>query len=222
MKLSPRFLSFAAGLTVALAATLPTARAEDPNKPWYGGLSVGQSMIKFSDDFLSIEGVPATATSLNNKKETDTGYKVYAGYRLFRNFAIEGGYTDFGKFSAERDLGVPPGGFVQEELKITGWHLDAVGILPLGSSFSLFGKLGGIYNQVKGSFTTSGGVTLAPGESANQTHTGVNLKYGLGAAYDFTNTFSIRAEWERASQLGDDKVGKGDVDLVSVGVLVHF
>ena len=220
MKLRLRFLSFTAGLAIALAATLPNARAEQPSKRWYGGLSAGQSMIKFSDDFLQVEG--ATASTLNDKKETDIGYKIYAGYRFHRYFAVEGGYTDFGKFHVERDVVFPAFGILREELKISGWHLDALGVLPLGTSFSLFGKVGAIYNRVQGSFTTSGAVVLAPGESANQTHTGVNLKYGLGAAYDFTDSVGVRAEWERASQLGDDKVGKGDVDLMSVGLIVRF
>lgn len=220
MQLRRTFVSFASGLAIALAATLPSAQAQEAGKRWYGGLSVGQSMVKFSDDFLPVDG--ATASTLNDKKETDVGYKIFAGYRFVRYFAVEGGYTDLGKFHVQRDVVLPASGTVREELKINGWHLDAVGILPLGTSFSLFGKVGGIYNQVKGSFTTSGAVAIAPGESANQTHTGVNLKYGLGAAYDFTDRLGIRAEWERASDLGDDKVGKGDVDLVSVGLVVRF
>jgi OOP family OmpA-OmpF porin len=209
-------------LTVGLGFALASANtlAQQSTKPWYGGVSIGQSTVKIDDDALRIVG--ATATSLS-KNETDTGYKAYVGYRLHQNFAVEGGYTDFGKISATRTMTAPAVGTFHADSKASGWHVDAVGIWPMQNNFSLFGKLGLIFNEVKTSLGTTGAVALPAGTNTSPKHSGSNLKLGIGAGYDFTPTVGARVEWERASKLGDDSTGgKSDVDLLSVGVVFRF
>jgi OOP family OmpA-OmpF porin len=217
MKLEATLLPLTIGLGFALASA--NTLAQQSTKPWYGGLSIGQSRVQFDDNILPIGG--ATATSLS-KNETDTGFKAYVGYRLHQNFAVEGGYTDFGKFSVTRTMTAPAAGTVHADVKASGWHVDAVGIWPLQNNFSLFGKLGVIVNEVKTSAGTTGAVAFAPGTNTSPKHSGSNLKLGIGAGYDFTPTVGARVEWERASKLGDDNTGKGDVDLLSVGVVFRF
>jgi len=217
MKLKPAFLPLVVGLGFALASA--NTLAQQSTKPWYGGLSIGQSKVKFDDNVLPIAG--ATATSLS-KNDTDTGFKAYVGYRLHQNFAVEGGYTDFGKVSVTRTMTAPAAGTVHADVKASGWHVDAVGIWPLQNNFSLFAKLGVIFNEVKTSAGTTGAVAFAPGTNTSPKHSGSNGKLGIGAGYDFTPTVGARVEWERASKLGDDNTGKGDVDLLSVGVVFRF
>jgi OmpA-OmpF porin, OOP family len=217
MKLKPAFFPLVVGLGFGLASA--NTLAQQSTKPWYGGLSIGQSKVKFDDNVLPIAGAAATSLS---KNDTDTGFKAYVGYRLHQNFAVEGGYTDFGKVSVTRTMTAPAAGTVHADVKASGWHVDAVGIWPIQNNFSLFAKLGVIFNEVKTSAGTTGAVVFAPGTNTSPKHSGSNLKLGIGAGYDFTQTVGARIEWERASKLGDDSTGKGDVDLLSVGVVYRF
>jgi opacity protein-like surface antigen len=67
---------------------------------------------------------------------------------------------------------------------LSGWNLDAVGILPVADQFSLLGKLG--FAGLRTSGTLVGGAAgnvVVPG-SATKTA----LTYGIGAKYDFTKS----------------------------------
>ncbi len=218
MELKAALFSFTIGLGFALASA--NTLAQQSTKPWYGGVSIGQSTVKIKDDVLPIIG--ATATSLS-KNETDTGFKAYIGYRFNQNFALEGGWTDFGKFSATRTMTAPGFGTVQANVKASGAHLDALGIWPLQNNLTLFGKLGALYDTVETNASTTGAVVFPAGTNTNPKHSGLNWKFGLGAGYDFTPTVGARVEWERAKNLGDSSTGgKADVDLLSVGVVFRF
>src|SRR5437773_9248497 len=111
MKMKAALLPLTVGLGFALTSANTLAQQ---SKPWYGGLSIGQTTVKIDDNALPIVG--ATATSLS-KNETDTGFKAYVGYRLHQNFAVEGGYTDFGKISATRTMTAPAVGTSHAEIK---------------------------------------------------------------------------------------------------------
>src|ERR1051325_8973006 len=92
---------------------------------WYGGIDVGGSHLS---------GI--NTDSLDSFDKSDTAFDVNLGYRLNRNFAVEGAYTDLGKFHfSSAALG-------DGDVKPTAVSLSAVGILPLQSSFSLYGKAG--------------------------------------------------------------------------------
>jgi OOP family OmpA-OmpF porin len=205
------------GITLAVASN--AAFTQQSDKGWYGGISVGRSKVDIDDSFVAVAG--ATASSIT-KDEKDTGYKLYAGYQFNRNFALEGGWTDFGRFSATNTVTAPAAGSLRSTIKASGLHLDAIGILPIQSGFSLFGKIGTIYTTTKGSDTTTGAVVLLPGANPNPRRREWNLKYGIGAAYDFTNTVGVRAEYEVARKVGDVNTGEGDIGLWSIGVVVRF
>jgi OOP family OmpA-OmpF porin len=91
-----------------------------------------------------------------------TGYKLFIGKRLARNFAIEGAYTDFGRFHAERLVTAPAGGSLEARMKVTGWSADLVGLLPFQNGASLFGKLGLLYSNINTTYTSSGAVAPPP------------------------------------------------------------
>jgi OOP family OmpA-OmpF porin len=203
-------------LAFALAST--SALAQDDQRGFYVGLSVGQSKVKIDDSLVAVTG--ATASSVS-KDETDTGYKIYVGHRFHRNFALEGGWTDLGKFRATRNVTAPAVGSLSAEVESSGFHLDALGILPL-QQFSLFGKVGAMYATTESSFSTTGAVVLLPGENANPEESELEWKLGLGASYAFTRNLAVRAEWERVLKVGSSETGEGDMDLFSVGLTFRF
>ena len=215
-----RNAAVAAGIGLALA--IPTgASAQD--SPWYIGGSIGQSRVKLDTGGLSSDlaaaGMANTGFSAN---ETDTGFKLFGGYRFHPNFAVEGGYAELGKFSASGTVTtfnfVP---IVPLPTKVTievgqGLHLAVVGNVPLANQFSVFGRLGAYNLRTEMKVTVAG---ISSSESAR--NTGVLL--GLGAGYDFTGNVGMRVEWEKFNKVGDkDKTGQGDVGLLSVGLVYRF
>jgi hypothetical protein len=48
------------------------------------------------------------------------------------------------------------------------------------------------------------------------------LAFGLGGRVTITERVFGRLEWERFADIGDDDLGKDDVDLVSAGIGTEF
>jgi OOP family OmpA-OmpF porin len=151
--------------------------------------------------------------------DSDTSWKVFGGYQVNRNFALEVGYGALGEVTAST-----PAFFVgptlipaaDVKIKTTAWEVVGIGSLPLGERFSLFGKVG-LYVA-----DTDIEVVFAGLGTATDADDNVDLTFGFGARYDFTRNFGVRAEWQR---YGDVKAGdfdKFDVDVMSVGIVFRF
>ena len=190
----------AAGMA-ASSASMAQSRPADTG--WYVGVSVGQSQAA---DIC--EGIPGC-------DDKDTAYKIFGGYQVNRNFAIEAGYTDLGK--AKINL-TGPGGFVNAEFKANAWEVVGVGILPVADRFSLFGKIGLYRGELEGTLSSNVlGTTPLTGKDTN-----TDLTFGVGLKFDITNNFALRGEWQRYSSLGGSEVGETDVDVLSIGVAFKF
>ena len=203
------------GLVALAVMASPFAVAQDSG--WYGGLNLGQSRAKIADARIRAEllGSGLTMTSIA-EDERDTGYKLYGGYRLHRNFAIEGGYFNLGKFGFTANT--VPLGTLRGDIKLQGLNLDAVAILPITERFSAFGRLGLNYAQARDSFAGTGAVTvLNPNPSKRDT----NYKFGAGLQYDLTERLGMRLEAERY-RINDAVGNKGDINLFSIGLLYRF
>jgi OOP family OmpA-OmpF porin len=203
------------GLVALAVIASPFAVADDSG--WYGGVNIGQSRAKIDDARITsgLLGGGFTTTSINDDNR-DTGYKLFGGYKLNRNFAVEGGYFDLGKFGFTATT--VPAGTLSGNIKLRGLNLDAVGILPIAEKFSAFGRAGLNYAEARDSFTGTGLVNvLNPNPSKRDT----NYKFGLGVQYDFTESLGMRVEAERY-RINDAVGNKGDVDLVSVGLVYRF
>lgn len=176
----------------------------------YIGAGIGRSgtAIEASDVELPA-GFSFTSFSSD---ETDTGYKVFGGYRIHRNFAVEFGYARLGKFGFNGTT--TPAATVSTMIKNSGWNIDLVGILPIQHGFSLLGRVGGYYNETK-TTTDASGALVPNNPSAKERAT--NIKFGGGVQYDFSPTFGVRAEWERYQKVGKaNTTGELDINLYSV------
>jgi OOP family OmpA-OmpF porin len=200
----------------SLASVSAHAQSPGSDTGFYIGGNVGQSRtdIKASDIRLPA-GFNYTAFSSD---ETDIGYKLFGGYRLHRNVAIEAGYTDLGRFTFN---GITtPAGTVSGRIKNSGWNADVVGILPLQNNFSLLGRVGAYYSETKSSFT-AGGNLVVPNPNPKERDTSV--KVGLGAQYDFTPMLGVRAEWDYFRKVGkENTTGEANIHLLSVGMIFKF
>jgi OOP family OmpA-OmpF porin len=192
-----------------------TVMAQDSG--WYLGLNLGKTKAKIDDERIISGMVPAgyTVTSITDN-DKGTGFKVFGGYQFNRYFSFEGGYLDLGK--AGYDATTLPLGTLNGELKAAGFNFDAVLSLPFTERFSAFGRVGVTNIQAKDTFVGTGSVIVV---NPNPKERATNIKFGGGLQYDFTKSFSMRAEVERY-RINDAVGNKGDIDLASIGLLFKF
>ena len=203
------------GLLALAAFTSPLAIAQDSG--WYGGANVGRSLATIDDPRIT-SGLQAggLATSSISDRDRNNGFKLYGGYQLNKNFAIEGGYFDLGKFGYTATT--VPAGTLTGDIKVKGLNLDLVGIVPLTEKFSVFGRAGLNYAEAKDTFAGTGAVRVT---NPNPSKKGTSYKVGLGVQYAITEALAVRGEAERYRV--DDAIGnKGHIDLLSVGLIYRF
>ena len=127
----------------------------------------------------------------------ESAWRLFGGYRVNRNAAIELGYADLG----EMNFGGTP-------VNSDAWELSALGILPLGERVSAYGRLGFYRGEARG-----GGI--------NETTT--DLTFGLGAQYDVNRNIGVRLEWQRYSDFGGGAFGAvSDEDVVWLNAVYRF
>jgi OOP family OmpA-OmpF porin len=197
------------------AIASPVAVAAEPGG--YGGVSIGRSSANIEEARITngLLGAGFAATSIT-EDERDRGFKIFGGYQFNRNFAVEGGYFDLGKFSFT--AATVPAGTLTGNIRVRGLNLDLVGILPFTEKFSAFGRVGVQYAKTKDSFAGTGAVLIA---NPNPSERDTNYKFGLGLQYDFTQSLGMRVEAERY-RIKDAVGGKDNIDLVSVGLVFRF
>lgn len=157
---------------------------------FYAGASAGEASIDACGD--------AGALGLTACDDSDTGWKIFGGYDLTENFALEAAWADFGEMTASA-----PG--VTGGIEGEGFVMDVKGTLPVADQFGVFGKVGFIMWDAEGRGALSG-----------LDDDGTDFAYGVGAQYMLNEQFGIVGEWERFDFDSDD------VDLLSAGVMMKF
>lgn len=225
-----RVLHFLAAGSLACVAGCAFAQREEAAKQpapkpmlvvvphWYGGGAIAQTILDLDNDALPASG--STASHIN-KGENKHGYKVFVGYRLHRNLALEGAYADYGEFEAMRLVTAPTVGTLKANIKIRGWSLEGLGILPFESGFSLFAKGGVLYAMTNTAYTNQGGTVALPANS-NPRSRELTIKTGIGATYAFTERLSVRLEYEVAKKVGEEQTVEGDVKALFGGFQYRF
>jgi OOP family OmpA-OmpF porin len=185
---------------------------------WYLGGNIGQSRAKIDDARITNNVVGGGFTSIaitdNNR---DTGYKLFGGYKFNKNFALEAGYFNLGKFGFTSTT--VPAGTLNGNISLDGMNLDAVGILPITDTFSAFARVGMNSAKARDTFTSSGAVPAPTNLSPSKRE--FNPKVGIGVQYDFTKSLGMRVEAERY-RINDAIGNRGDINLFSIGLVYRF
>jgi OOP family OmpA-OmpF porin len=188
-------------LALGLLAVIATpCMAETQERGFYLGGSIGQARVKAWCD--TSDAPPGFALSSCDDKATS--WKLFGGYRFNRHFAAEATYLDFGKLSAT----VAFGGLTSNVSSTAkAWGLAALGMLPVGERFEVFGKLGFVRGESE-SRVSIGGTSGTLGETGTEAH------FGAGLLYNFTRNWGVRGEWER--------IEKSKIDVFSLGAQYKF
>ena len=184
-------------LLIAVLGLAVAVPAEAKKNGFYLGAGVGVSTINASDidDDLGDIGF----------SDSETGYKIFAGYRFLQFFAVEGSYVDFGSMSDAFDSEIGEVGF---DIAVTGWDLFAVGILPIGP-VDLFAKVGGIRWDAD--------IRAYLGDlSDRDSGSGTDVAYGIGVGFRLWR-LALRGEFEMFDIEDSD-----DVYMISIGAAFVF
>jgi len=186
---------------------------------YYVGAGIGQSKVKDpgSCSDLGLIFNPGYSCSID---DSDTSYNIFAGYKFIPNVSGELGYIDLGKYNinASGTVGATPSS-LSGEFKAKGWTLSVVGTYPVQPNFLLLGRLG-LFNwdfdlSASGTGFFTGGGSLSS--------SGTDPLYGVGAQWDVNQQVSVRGEWTRYSNVGDQNTtGQSDVDNLSLSVVYNF
>jgi len=129
--------------------------------------------------------------------DDDKGKKLFAGYQFNRYIAVEGGYTDFGSFSSSS---------INTMSELKGIEATVLASYPIGSRFSVFGRLG----MWKWDYDTEAG------GSAIQSESGSDVVHGAGVDFKFNQRFKVRGSWD------EYRVNDGITNVISLNGLYTF
>jgi len=174
-------------LGVCLLAAVPTSAGP------YFGASLGQASADLGD--LG----PDTTVD-----DSDTEWKVYGGWRLFKFVAVEAGFSDMGEVSAASTIDSS-----SVSMSANGITVAALGVLPVGN-FDVFAKMGYLYWDADLDINDPllGQTTL--GDDGNDT------VLGAGVVWNYPGPGAARLEYEQS------EVGNLDVDSIAAGLTFMF
>jgi OOP family OmpA-OmpF porin len=206
-----------AALAALQAILLGGAHASDAGA--YAGASLGAMRSGLSSEFKDSLARNFGSVSLS-EDQSDAAVRALLGYRFNRNFAVEGGWSDFGSVAGQAGTTLPLAR-VAAARETTAWFVDAVGVLPVGDSFDLTGRIGVAFWRVEATTTTTLAVSSVSA-SAMQTQNGSSPRLGIGAQYRISDKVRLALELEsfRAGKSGD--IGRSTVSTVFAGIKFTF
>jgi OOP family OmpA-OmpF porin len=233
IKLRKQALPAAISLALGTAALLPiTAQAG-----FFVGVGVGQSDIDDSAlgsgdaedavaDFLGDINFDALSV---DSDDSDTGFKLVAGYRFNDYFALEGQVVDFGEAEVSAagsgvvvdggeggDLPFEFAGGGSQDLK--GFGVTAEGAYPLADWVSIFAKLGFFRwdTEVSAAVSVEADDDTVTEDLGSFDDEGIDVNVGVGLRFTFLEHLGVQVEWE------EYKIDSTDVGLFSGTVTWEF
>ena len=176
--------------------SITTSSAAEP----YIGFSFGQASV---DDFC--DGIPSDVSC----DDSDSAFKIFGGYKLNKNFAFEASYIDFGQ-------AVATDGFDTLTFEPTGFNFSLLGLIPVSNTVDFFGKVGLLFWDAK--IAASSGTSYR-----SRDDDGTDLNFGAGVNFNASEQFSLRAEFQRFNNIGDETItGEFAVTLLTVAGILRF
>jgi OmpA-OmpF porin, OOP family len=217
IRISSMAAVFVLGIATAGAASAQAAPTGQDG--WYGGLDISRSHLGLSGSNIDRAFAGQGITSTSSLDRSRGAWGADLGYRFGRNFALEGGYTDLGKFNYSSAATAPGIDTERGAFKAHAWWLAPVGIVPLADGWSLIGKAG--LTRVSESMTASSSTGATAPNSLSGSNTGWLV--GVGTTYDINRSVFAKLEWDRYGRVGiANATGRGDADQLGIGVGVHF
>ena len=225
---------FSLALASYAEAAKPRKRSRNANRVGaYGAALAGFSTFKGDHaqneidlvQLLNNQGIPAQNV-VGSTDDTDIGYQAAFGYRFNRYLAAELGLAQYGELtttaSGEVDVGQ---GFVPAALDLTfsvgGPVISMIGILPVSEKFEFYARAGVLFASAERELSSrldgqSGGFGSAKGDSTEAV-------LGVGFSWNINQIYSIRAEYQKVGEVGQqERTGTEELDVIALGLVVRF
>lgn len=214
---------------LSIAATLAMAVAASASAQGYVGGGLGWSRVGIDCSGLDGGGVVVQCD------KTSTGGKLYGGFRVAEQLAVELVYFDWGKATGEGTMPastVVPSSALKRPLAVgdtvlsgrlqaTGFGIGGAYIVPFGRDWSALARLGVAWNSGKLDASASDGTTST---SRSVSKRSAQPYAGFGVGYQVTPKVGITGEVD-FSRVKYGAVGAFETDsvqLVTLGLRFMF
>lgn len=208
----------------ALAALLACGQAAAQNSGWYVGGGSGSSRAKFERaDFVGL------STGAYSVDDSDVAPRMFGGYRIAPNWAVEFGVTAIGRFEHRFNDGA--NGRAVFHYDASAATVAIAGKLPLGGGLSLNGRLGAAFTAARIRLASATGnvatTLISQGWGGffddDRTATRTNVLWGAGAQYDITPRWGLRLDYDNYGKIGDEfETGRAKAEAWSANVVFRF
>ena len=208
-------------LCVLSGIVLMTANEVEAQENWYVGVSAGTTNLDYSAADLTSD-LSSLGWTINNPKvdDSNTTWKVYAGFQVNDWFAVEAGYVDLGEVITQFGATIPPNEimdllsdtFSVHPYQGDGWMVAGVARYAfVPDQFSVVGRAGLFAWESKTTVRViSGGTGSVAGEDS-----GTDGMFGVGVEWQINEQWALTADWERY------KLNEW-LDVPSIGVKFSF
>jgi OOP family OmpA-OmpF porin len=208
----------------ALAALLAAAPAAAQNSGWYMGGGPGAAEADFQrGDFTGL----ATGYTSYTFDDNDVAPRVFGGYRVAPNWAVEFGLAVLGGYKHRFQSATGTAVYDYEASALTA---ALAAHLPLGGGLGLNGRAGIAFTAANLRLTsTSGTITTNAPVCSNSwwyddcVSTSTNLFWGVGVLFDFSRRWGLRLDYDNYGEVGAEfETGRADNEQLSLNVLFNF
>ncbi len=173
----------------------------------YLGFNLGQASYDVNlNDFAVLNDGSLTSPGLD---DTDSSYRYTIGYQLLPYFSLEGGYVDFGSFSATATsdgTGIYKTGIFSTITSTDGFFIDVKGQIPINEQFSLYGTYGLLSWKSETVLSDKNGILERNKFDDNDSF------FGIGGSFNIYDTLALNVDYTFY------KLDELDVDVFSVGI----
>lgn len=213
-------------LITSLVLLAGPAIAQDDNG-FYMGAGMGYSKLSINEnklDRLISDALPAPwVITRSSVDQNATPYQIFAGFRFLDYFAVEIAYLNMGEATYKANISDTSAGSgaVKGTWSNDGVPLSFLGIWPISDQFDIFGRVGVYYGstELKARGKDSSGTTIVTGSVDDST---TQFFGGVGADWNFTESFTGRAEWQAMPSVGNDDTGSGNFNNFIFSLIFRF
>lgn len=214
-------------LTTAIAIALTSASAiaaDNAGKPYvFGSIGLSRMDISEIEDYYEAEAANYNSfpgvTASDDSEDSDTSLAFGGGYQVNENVAFEVFYRNYGEVYGSVNA---TDGFDSAREKTTisaeGLGVGVIGMAPVSDSISLFFRLDLVNLKVEGENNYRD--TFGDFFSGKVDDTNVKAGIGIGAQFNISNGFAVRADLQRIEAELEEEAS--DIDTVSLSLVKAF
>jgi OOP family OmpA-OmpF porin len=208
--------------TLLLALLFACGPALAQNSGWYIGGGIGSAKADFVRSDFTTTGL---ATGTYSADDDDVAGRLFGGYRVARNWAVEFGLASLGRYKHRYNNA---GNVAVYDYDASALTVAAAANLPIAGGLSLNGRFGVAFTATELRLRRDNGTANPPvcpdswwySDCASQS---TNLYWGLGAQFDINPRWHIRLDYDNYGEVGEEfETGRADIETVSVNFVWRF